>query len=183
MTCPCTAMLVVAPLTRQMAPTLRHPQRRQIRRTEKKDHLRSLVHNFTADALKGVECCGECHTSIVVERATGARIEASYKLDAAVNWLRFTSRSTGAAIAAVQLPWITRLAAFPHLPPHDQEELLGQLGPADSGKCLQVTSGFSHSGGNLPQRVTVMMQDAPEMERFLTCVEVLRLYAAMDAPV
>ncbi|CAE6954719.1 FRQ1 [Symbiodinium sp. CCMP2592] len=143
-------------------------------RKSKKERLRELVHKFTAEALKGVDCT-------VVERKTLGRVEAVYKLDPSVSWLKFSS-SSGTLLAAVQLPWISRLTSLQHLPVYEQEDLLGKSS-SDVGRSILVSSGGSHAdAGRVPQSVTLVMKDAKEMERFLTCVEVLRLYAAMDAP-
>ncbi|CAJ1417064.1 unnamed protein product [Effrenium voratum] len=140
----------------------------------KKDRLRELVHKFTADALKGVDCT-------IIERKTLTKVEALYKLDHSVSWLKFTGRSSGSALAQVQLPWISRLTAIQHLPVYEQEELLGKVHAGDLKSSLLLSSGGA--GSRVPQSVTVVMKDPKDMERFLTCVEVLRLYAAMDAPV
>eukprot|EP00435_Cladocopium_sp_Y103_P074484 s15_g49.t1 len=143
----------------------------------KKDKLRELVHNFTADALRGVECT-------IIERRTLTKVEAVYKLDHSVSWLKFTGRSSGATLAAVQLSWISRLISIQHLPVYEQEDFLGKSNVKDLKRSLLLSSGGdTTSAGRVPQSVTVVLKDVKEMELFLTCVEVLRLYAAMDAPV
>lgn len=143
----------------------------------KKDKLRELVHHFTADALRGVECT-------IIERRTLTKVEAVYKLDHSVSWLKFTGRSSGATLAAVQLSWISRLISIQHLPVYEQEDFLGKSNVKDLKRSLLLSSGGdTTSAGRVPQSVTVVLKDVKEMELFLTCVEVLRLYAAMDAPV
>eukprot|EP00930_Biecheleria_cincta_P007008 TRINITY_DN108144_c0_g1_i1.p1 TRINITY_DN108144_c0_g1~~TRINITY_DN108144_c0_g1_i1.p1 ORF type:complete len:222 (+),score=58.60 TRINITY_DN108144_c0_g1_i1:38-667(+) len=141
-----------------------------------KDRLRSLVHKFTAEALKGVDCT-------LVDPQTGAKMQAVYRIDSEVRWLCFTAKESSLPLASLQLPWITRLAAYVELPSQDQEELLGCLGPSEAARCVEVSSVGSAGKGQELQRAILVMQDMPDAERFLTCIEVLRLYAAMDAPV
>eukprot|EP00434_Breviolum_minutum_P003156 symbB.v1.2.002777.t1/scaffold141.1/size300911/28 len=123
----------------------------------KKDKLRELVHNFTADALKGVECT-------IVERRTLTKVEAVYKLDHSVSWLKFTGRSSGATLAQVQLSWISRLISIQHLPVYEQEDFLGKSNSKDLKRSLLLSSGGETTAGRVPQSVTVVLKDVKEME-------------------
>ncbi|CAE8689414.1 unnamed protein product [Polarella glacialis] len=152
-------------------------------RSERRDRLRSLVHKFTSDALLGVNC------TVVDQEQQGAKTEAVYKLDHSVSWLRCCSRSTGAVVAGVLLHSINRLDAFAQLPGDEKEELLELLGPSDCARCVSLGSeqksrkDLEPKRPTLPVRVLLLLEDSQEVERFITCVEILRLYAAMAAGV
>lgn len=110
----------------------------------------------------------------MVERRTLTKVEAIYKLDHSVSWLKFTGRSSGATLAAVQLSWISRLISIQHLPIYEQEDILGKSNFSDLKNSLLLSSGGGSSASRVPQSVTLVLKDPKEMERFLTCVEGVR---------
>lgn len=155
------------------------PSASESERNEQRNQLRCLVHKFTADALRGVGCT-------VVDIKTRRHLEAIYKLDGSVSWLRFARRDGGTLLAEVPLTRIQRVTAYAELEPAEQEEVGSCVHDDARHSLLLVQAGYKpgvrqRSGlGPTPVRLFLMIEDAVLRESFCTCIEILRLYSTID---